>query len=96
MSVARIYRMTATAGQGDALAAALAGLVPPVLAQPGCLGVDTYRDLDNPDLFLFVEKWASVEAHKAGLGAMPKDVLAPVMAALAGPPEGSYAGHIAA
>lgn len=94
MSVARIYRMTAAEGQGDALAAALEGLVPAVLAQPGCTGIDTFRDLENPNLFLFIEKWESVDAHKAGLGALPADVLPPVMAALAGPPEGTYADQI--
>jgi len=86
--------MSVAQGKGEALAAALAGLVPGVLAQAGYTGIDTFGDCDNPNLFLFVEKWVSVDAHKTGPGALPADGLPPVMAALACPPEGSYAGHL--
>ncbi|MES2042238.1 MAG: antibiotic biosynthesis monooxygenase [Pseudomonadota bacterium] len=90
MTIARLYRMTAGDGQADALLRALTALAETVGVIPDCEGTEILQDRDQPELFLFIEKWVSVEAHKAGGALLPKEAMAPVMAALAGRPEGSY------
>ena len=90
MTIARMYRMTAAAGREEALGAAIVGLADLVRPQPGCEGIELLRDSDAPGSFVFIEKWQSIETHKACLGNLPRDVLAPVMAELAGSPEGRY------
>jgi quinol monooxygenase YgiN len=90
MTIARLYRMTAGEGQADALLQALTALADTVGAIPECAGVEILQDSDQPDRFTFIEKWTSVEAHKTSAALLPTEAMAPVMAALAGRPEGSY------
>ena len=45
------------------------------------------RDLDRPERFVFLERWISAEAHKAGGAVLGKGALADVMAALGEPPQ---------
>ena len=90
MTIARLCRMTAGEGQADALLQALTALADVVGAIPECDGAEILQDRDQPDRVVFIEKWASVEAHKASGALLPKEAMAPVMAALAERPEGSY------
>jgi heme-degrading monooxygenase HmoA len=94
MTIARHYLMHAAEGKDATLETALAGLADVVRALPGSEGVELLRDLGNERRFVFIEKWESVEAHKAGGPLVPKDVFAPVMAALDGPPEGAYLDYL--
>jgi quinol monooxygenase YgiN len=88
--------MQAADGQGEALAAALTALAQEVSALPGCGGVECLVDLSNGDRFVFIERWESVEAHKAAGALLPKAAMAPVMAALADRPVGSYLAEVPA
>jgi len=88
--------MQAADGQGEALAAALTALAQEVGALPGCGGVECLVDLSNSDRFVFIERWESVEAHKAAGALLPKAAMAPVMAALADRPIGSYLAEVPA
>ena len=90
MTIARLYRMTAGEGQAGALLHALTVLAEAVGALPDCEGAEILQDRDRPELFVFIEKWASVAAHKASGALVPKEAMAPVMAALAARPEGAY------
>ena len=90
MTIARHYVMIAKAGAGDELQSALDKLADAVRPLPGCSGVEMLRDIKNADRFVFIEKWDSVEAHAAAGPQLPKDVLAPMMAALEGRPDGSF------
>jgi quinol monooxygenase YgiN len=94
MTIARIYRMRAADGRGDELAEALAALVSVVTGIAGCHGADLIRDTDAPEQFLFIEKWESIDAHKAGAAALPKGSFSAVGAALGGPPESSYGAYL--
>lgn len=95
MTIARVYRMTAAAGKEQALADALVAFIPVVSAVPGCSGAEALRDCDAASRFLFIEKWTSIDAHKAAGSHLPKDALAGVMGALGAPPEGSYEEYLA-
>lgn len=90
MSIARYYRMNAATGQEDVLGQALQELAVAVRAVAGCEGCELLRGSDQPGTYIFIEKWTSIEAHKAGGASLPKDIFKPVMAALAGSPEAMY------
>jgi quinol monooxygenase YgiN len=94
MTVARLYRMTAAEGKEEALRDALTDLERLVRPLEGCEGVELLRDARKPGSFLFIEKWASIEAHKSSSSKLPKDTLGPVLATLAGPPEGAYLDYL--
>ncbi|MBO9499088.1 MAG: antibiotic biosynthesis monooxygenase [Novosphingobium sp.] len=90
MTVLRHYKMQAAEGRGEELRAVLAELAAKVTPLAGCEKVELFADPRDPDLFVFVEHWASVDDHKAAGAALGKEAFAPVMAVLAGPPEGRY------
>lgn len=92
--IARHYLMVAAAGQEDALAAALCALASAVNKIEGAKGCDILRDIDQPGRFHFIERWVSIEAHKAGGSSLPKEMLKPVMAALGQPPEAGYSEYL--
>ena len=94
MTVARHYVMQAAEGKATALLSALTQLVGALVNIPGFEGADLLRDVDEPDHFIFIEKWSSVEAHKAGGSLLPKEALVPLMASLAGRPEGAYLNYL--
>lgn len=90
MTVLRHYRMEAAEGREGDLKAALTTLAGQVVPLAGCEKVEMFADPRDPATFFFVEHWASIDDHKAGGAALGKDAFAPVMAALAQPPEGRY------
>ena len=94
MTVARLYRMTAAEGKADALATTLQDAARLVATVPGSVGVEVLQDVDAPGSFVFIEKWDSIEAHKAAPGHLPKGGLDAVMAAMAGPPDGAYLEYL--
>lgn len=94
MTIARHYVMTAREGQDAVLETALRALADVVRTVPGSTGVELLRDLGNARRFIFIEKWESVEAHAQGGAHIPKESLAPLMAALDGPPDGAYFDYL--
>ena len=94
MSVARQYILVAAEGEAKALEGALTNLAQTVSGLSGCQGVEILRDLGHPKRFVFIEKWATVEAHKRAGGSLPRDVLEPVMAALADKPAATYLDYL--
>ena len=94
MTVARHYVMNAGEGKDAALETALGALADAVRKVDGCEGVELLRDLGNERRFIFIEKWASIEAHKEGGKTLDKGLFAPMMAALDGPPDGAYFDYL--
>jgi quinol monooxygenase YgiN len=94
VTVARQYVLTAKEGQAGALQQALIDLAALVRPVAGCEGVEILQDVKLPERFVFVEKWASVEAHKTGGETLPKDAFAPVMATLGEKPGASYLAYL--
>lgn len=91
MTVARIYYMHAKEGMSAELEQGLRNLVDMVMDNlEGCRGVEVLRDMGNERRFMFIERWDSEEAHKAGAAAFAKLDMGSVMASLDGPPDGSY------
>ncbi|OCC25154.1 hypothetical protein MB02_00190 [Croceicoccus estronivorus] len=86
MAIRVIYEMTAQTDQGDAFTAVLADLATTIRGLPGCEGVDVLRRQDNPDQFLFMEKWPSGEVYDEAAKMVPKTAFAPLKPLLGGPP----------
>lgn len=59
-----IGRMTAVAGQREAL---IAILLEGVAAMPGCLSYIVARDVADPDAIWVTEVWDSQDSHRASL-----------------------------
>lgn len=94
MTTARFYIMHAAEGKDAALETALRDLADKVRPLAGSEGVELMRDSGNERRFIFIEKWASIEAHKDARKALGQDALVSVMAALDGPPDGSYLDYL--
>lgn len=94
MTVARCYVMRAKEGQDSAMTKALEGAADLVRKVPGSEGVEVLRDAEDGRRFMFIEKWTSIEAHKAAPGHLPKGALDAVMAAIDGKPEGAYLDYL--
>ena len=90
MAMIRHYVMTAGNDRADELKDALFALAAAVRAIPGCEAVEVLRDADRAERFVFIERWASVDAHKQGAAALPKELMGAVMAPLAGRPEAAW------
>jgi len=96
MTVARTYFMHAKEGRSAELEQGLRTLADLVMNNlEGCLGVEVLRDLGNEHRFLFIERWESEEAHKAGLADFRKLDLGSIFAAVDGAPDGSYFDSLA-
>jgi len=96
MTIARFYRMEATEGKSAELAGALEALAVALQEIPGFEQAELLRDQDHPTRLVFVEKWASVQAHKDGSPLLPKELMAPLKTLLAGLPEGAYMDYLIA
>ncbi|WP_176591187.1 putative quinol monooxygenase [Sphingobium sp. EM0848] len=94
MTVARHYIMHAKEGMDAELETALRAVADAVRPLPGCEGVEMLRDLGNERRFVFIEKWADIDAHKAAGAVLDKGLFAPMMAALDGPPDGAYFDYL--
>jgi len=61
-----VATIVAKPGKEAETEAVLRALVPPSRQDPGYIGYDLHRDLENPRLFLFYETWesrAALDAH---------------------------------
>jgi quinol monooxygenase YgiN len=57
--------ITAQPGSEAELTEVLQGLVAPTRLETGCVRYDLHRDAADPAVLVFLETWASREAHKA-------------------------------
>jgi quinol monooxygenase YgiN len=66
MSALTVFiRLHALEGQAQAVAAALAEVVPATRAEPGCLEIAAYRSTRDPGLFTVHSRWADEAAFEA-------------------------------
>jgi quinol monooxygenase YgiN len=66
MTLTIFARFHAAPGRADAVAAAIREVAPQTRAEAGCLGIETYRSIRDPELFHIHSRWtdeAAFEAH---------------------------------
>lgn len=94
--IARGYIMMARPGEETALSDILVELSALVGKLEGSGGIDILHDRNNPQRFLFLEKWTDEAAHKAAGSHLPKELMGRLMATLDGPPDGAYYDYVGA
>jgi quinol monooxygenase YgiN len=91
MSVARIGQGNAHEGQQAALLEFLTTVVAPAIrAAAGNESAAVFQSLADPTLFVMIEVWADVAAHRASVQNIPPEMIQQVMPLLAAPPTGDY------
>lgn len=90
MTICRYYLMTASDAKVEELRESLFKLAGQVQAVSGCEGVEVFQELKVRTRFHFIERWTSVEAHRAAGELLGKQAFEPIMAAVAEPPSGAY------
>jgi quinol monooxygenase YgiN len=68
MGLTIFARFHARPGQAGAVAAALREVVGPSQAEAGCLGIEAFRSIQDPDLFFIHSRWIdepAFEVHAA-------------------------------
>jgi quinol monooxygenase YgiN len=68
MELTIFARFHAWPGQADAVAAAIAEVVPQTRAEATCLGIEAYRSVQDPDLFYIHSRWVDEPAFAAHAG----------------------------
>jgi quinol monooxygenase YgiN len=68
MTLTIFARFHAAPGQAEALAAAIRAVAPPTRAEPGCLSIETYRSVLDPNLFHIHSRWADAVAFDRHAG----------------------------
>jgi quinol monooxygenase YgiN len=64
-AVTLLVQLRAKQGQHRTLESEIRALLAPTRKEEGCLQYDLHRSLDDPDLFLLHEVWASRQHHQA-------------------------------
>ena len=90
MAITRHYSLIAKEGSGDELGRALCELAANVRGVSGCEGVELYQDMDAPLHFILIERWQSIDVHKASGRLLGKEIFGRVMTALSAPPLAAY------
>jgi quinol monooxygenase YgiN len=81
-----VATFTARPGHADAVETALRLPVTPTHAEDGCILYALHRGLDDPDTFVFVERWTSAEALAVHAQRPWVTGLSAIAGHLAGPP----------
>jgi quinol monooxygenase YgiN len=68
MTLTIFARFHAAPGRAEALAAAIREVAPPTRAEPGCLGIETYRSTIDPQLFHIHSRWVDAAAFDGHAG----------------------------
>jgi quinol monooxygenase YgiN len=96
MAVTRINRFMAADGALEPLRGMLESIVPLIRQADGSLDCRLLQSTDDPNEFVVLEVWASVEAHQAAVKSIPSELIANIMPLVASPPGGSYYAAVVA
>lgn len=64
-----VAHITAESGKEDLVKAELEKLIPPTVAEAGCIQYDLHQDNDTPTHFMFYENWESRDLWQAHMNA---------------------------
>jgi quinol monooxygenase YgiN len=90
MTVTRMTVFVALKERTAELRDFLKSLVPTIAGSPGCHSCQLLQGQDQPERFVVIEVWDSVDAHQASVKQIPPASLAAVMPLLGAPPKGEY------
>ena len=89
MAIRVVVAITAAEGKGDELAASTGANLPNVRQEPGCEEYSLFRNVEDGDRFVMVERWttqADLDTHLAAARARQTAAPAPTAGLRAAPP----------
>lgn len=90
MSITRINEFQAVQGKEEQLHQFLLSLIPYITSSQGCESCEVLRHQEQLDTFVIIEKWQSVDSHKASIANYPKEDMEAAMHLFGGAPKGGY------
>lgn len=90
MTITRINGFHTKPGKGDELRDLLQTFVQRMEGLPDCEQYQVLQAVEDPDHIVVLERWRSVEAHRAAAQQTPVHAYERTMQLLASPPEGAY------
>lgn len=90
MKVTRVNEFRSSDGKAEELFDFLKSLKTYIASSAGCESCEVLQNCDDENLFLVLETWDSVDAHKESLAKYPKEKMAAAMSLIGGPPKGSF------
>ncbi|RTR27683.1 putative quinol monooxygenase [Shewanella atlantica] len=88
--IVRIGEFQAAEGQGDALHQFLISLTAYITGSKGCISYEVLSRQDEPMQFAVIERWVSIEDHRASVEHFPQDEMQAAMSLFAAAPTGRY------
>ncbi len=88
--IVRIGEFQAAEGQGEVLHHFLISLTEYITDSKGCISYEVLSKQDEPMQFAVIERWVSIEAHRASVEHFPKDKMLSAMSLFAVAPTGQY------
>ncbi len=90
MSITRINEFKAASGKGEELMTFLQSAKSYVTSSPGCASCEILRSQEEPEKIVVIEKWDSIESHKASVAGFPKLKMMAAISLVNGMPKGAY------
>lgn len=90
MIITRINEFQSAIDKTDELYTFLQSLIPYISTSEGCISCEVLRSMDHVDIFVFIEKWESIELHKKSIANFPKERMQAAMPLFGAPPKGHY------
>lgn len=94
MTIARHYSIVASTGKAANLSDALIAHVQKLSSIEGFEGGVLLRGTERPEQFIFVPRWASIDAFVAGGKAADEEAFAQLMPMLATAPTGTFLEYV--
>ena len=90
MNITRINEFQAALNKSDELYTFLQSLIPYISTSEGCISCEVLRSSEHVGVFVFIEKWESIEHHKKSIEHFPKEEMQAAMHLFGAPPKGHY------
>lgn len=90
MTIVRVNEFTAAAGKAVELFSFLQTLVPYIQGAEGCLSCELLKHHEQPDAFMIIERWDSIEHHQLAITNYPQEDMQAAMSLFGAPPKGNY------
>lgn len=88
--IVRIGEFQAVEGKSEELYEFLMSLGEYITHSKGCVSYDVLRKHESVGSFAVIERWLSVDDHRASVEQFPKEKMQAAMALFSGAPKGSY------
>ena len=86
----RQYSLQIASASTDAFFAALGDLVTALRGVEGFAGAELLRNNEDPDAYIFTERWISLNAYEDGAKQLPGTIFKSLMKALKAPPKAAF------